>query len=509
MLLPAPEFARLTETSTHSYAKRTMHRSRALTVSILGGLAAGAVAAAPLSAAAAPAYGFARPQYVDMHLAGGEPLIFADARHGTLIYSSHEGTTHLYRPGLTGSPAGDKDFGANYRNQVNVWVSNDRGATWRQVDWMGTGFVANPLIDNGFSDPDLTQDEAGNVYDTGINLANDSLFASADGGYHWTRGTAQCHDGDRPWLAGARANHVYLATDTVEGSGSGHQVFLSTDGGQTCSPTGISDNGPTTDGGSYSGFGKLYFDHRTGNLVEPAVFMDRNGSTDGVGVSILRPGAAAFQPIKVAGTSMYGHWPAIAIDAASNIYLTWDTDDRVPNTSSGCDGNNTPAANSIKLAVSHDQGKTWSVSTVAHPGTRVLWPWIAAGDAGKASVVWYQTDKLIDPDCQPSNVYVMAAFVQNAAGSHPSAVTVNASGRPIHYGGVCQEGTDCVVNGKDRRLGDYFTNAIDWRGCVLIATGDTMLKDEDNGSELPTSRPVFIAQNAGPALVGNGSCAKT
>ena len=33
-------------------------------------------------------------------LAGGEPLVFADTAHHTLIYTSHEGTTHLYRRGL-------------------------------------------------------------------------------------------------------------------------------------------------------------------------------------------------------------------------------------------------------------------------------------------------------------------------------------------------------------------------------------------------------------------------
>jgi hypothetical protein len=42
----------------------------------------------------------------------------------------------------------------------------------------------------------------------------------------------------------------------------------------------------------------------------------------------------------------------------------------------------------------------------------------------------------------------------------------------IHIGWVCQGGTTCVATGQDRRLGDYFTNALDSRGCVLIATGD-------------------------------------
>jgi hypothetical protein len=82
---------------------------------------------------------------------------------------------------------------------------------------------------------------------------------------------------------------------------------------------------------------------------------------------------------------------------------------------------------------------------------------------------------------------------------------VNASGRPVHQGQICQEGTTCVASGQDRRLGDYFTNAIDNRGCVPIATADTMLTDPITGQPLPTARPLFIRQNSGLGLDGT-SC---
>ena len=47
---------------------------------------------------------------------------------------------------------------------------------------------------------------------------NDALFSSADGGKTWDKGTVQCHDGDRPWLAGGRSGQVFMATDTVDGT---------------------------------------------------------------------------------------------------------------------------------------------------------------------------------------------------------------------------------------------------------------------------------------------------
>ena len=95
-------------------------------------LAIGTVLALVILAGALPGSGsagataprFAPPVYVDQQLAGGEPEVFADSLHGRLIYSSHEGTTHLYKDGITSSPWGDFAFVSNYCNQVNTWTSS-------------------------------------------------------------------------------------------------------------------------------------------------------------------------------------------------------------------------------------------------------------------------------------------------------------------------------------------------------------------------------------------------
>jgi hypothetical protein len=139
---------------------------------------------------------------------------------------------------------------------------------------------------------------------------------------------------------------------------------------------------------------------------------------------------------------------------------------------------------------------------------------MVAGDAGRVSVVWYQTDRMTDPDCavndNPQPKYsLMEAQIFDATNPNAPATIVDAAGRPISSGGVCQGGTTCVATGQDRRLGDYFTNAIDARGCVIIASGDTMMKDPATGNELPTARPIFIRQTSGPPLytgTGTGDC---
>src|SRR6266571_2780838 len=221
---------------------------------------------------------FAAPVYVDQQLAGGEPTIFDDTLHGRLIYTSHEGTTHLYRDGLVSSPWGDFSFVSNYCNQVNVWTSPDGGVNWYRDRYLGSTCPTSPAINTGFSDPDLTLDAGGRLYDTGIDLVNDALFSSHDGGLTWDKGNADCHDGDRPWLAGGKAEQVFMGTDTLEGSGSGHQVFVSNDGGTTCSSTGTDDSGSLADGGSWTAFGKLYYDQLNGSVVEPAIFQHGDGS---------------------------------------------------------------------------------------------------------------------------------------------------------------------------------------------------------------------------------------
>src|SRR4051794_9708343 len=476
----------------------------------LTALVAAALIALPATAVAAgPSVGFDKPVYVDTELAGGEPLVFADYKHGTIIYSSHEGTTHLYRPGAT-SPLGTFNFVGNYRNQVNIWTSKDDGKTWQRSVFGQTGFATDPTKNTGFSDPDLTQDEGGRVYDTGINLANDAIFSSNDGGLTWDKGNIDCHDGDRPWLAGAKKDEVFMAAD---GNTSGHVIVRSGDGGDNCETTEYPDN---ADG--RNGYGKLYYDHNTEQLLEPELYFGDSGAVNAIGLATWSRGQKEFTPHQIATTTLFGHFPSIAIDAADNIYLTWDTDERDATGKGGCNGNPTPLPNKIMLAVSKDHGNTWTLQTVAAPANaRVMWPWAVAGDKGKLSVVYYQTNKVTDPDCAGSDATqptysLMDAQIFGADTANPQVTVADAAGRPISTGGVCQGGTTCVATGQDRRLGDYFTNALDQRGCVIIASGDTTMKDAATGNELPTSRPIFIRQSSGPPLYtgsGTGDCSGT
>lgn len=452
--------------------------------------------------------GYAKRQYVDFQLAGGEPFVLADNVHHTLIYTAHEGTTHLYQPGLE-YPI---DFGVNYRNQVNLWRSDDNGRNWQRLNYIGTGFGTDPTDNTGFSDPDLTQDRGGRVYDTGIDLANDSVFSTRDGGRHWDRGTPQCHEGDRPWLAGGRRDEVFMATNTEE---EGHQVYRSTDGGESCSLTGIADQGEVSGGRSYVGNGKLLYDREHDQLVEPITFLNEDGDIIGLGTSTWHRGDAEFKPGAMIRTSMFAHWPAIGIDRGGTTYMVWDTDPRrddgkgCGDTLTGNGGSGSPRPNAIKIAYSNNYGKTWSkpIRVSPHSQNRVFWPWITAGGRGRVAVTWYATDRLRDPDCQKVTLRIGDAHVFHAKNPRRRRIErVGASRGPIHVNStVCQGGTTCVATGQDRRLGDFFTNALDPRGCELIASGDTT-KPSPIGGPRPTALPILIRQSTGRRLVGEGHC---
>jgi len=470
-------------------AKQGSARRRNTRVALALGVVALSLAAAPSFGSSSAAVHFGKPVVVDSQLAGGEPSVFWDPIHQDYIYSSHEGTTHTLRDGLT-SPVGDANEVTNYRNQVNIWTSRD-GKTWVRTDLSGTGFEANPSNNTGFSDPDLTQDDGGRVYNTGIDLANDALFSSPDGGKTWDKGTINCHDGDRPWLAAGPKDVVWLANDPEEQD---HTVWQSTNAGTSCG-TGIVDK---------VGYGKLFYDKVKGSplygaLIEPAP----HAVGKQIGVSILKnalaaykKGSGTFVPHAVASVQggTFTHFPSLALDNRGNLYLTWD------------DQGDKHGKNSIWLSSSHD-GVHWTKPyVVAHPGTTVLWPWVVAGSPGNVSVVWWQYDQPTpNPDgTTKGNVSLMDANIYGFGSKHVSKSIVNAAGHPIHYGGICQGGTTCVATGQDRRLGDYFTNWIDSKGCVIIASGDTMYLDANKNAKA-WSTPIFIHQDGGKSLTGR-SC---
>src|SRR5918992_2842180 len=170
--------------------------------------------------------GFGKARYIDKSRAGGEPVSIV-ARDGSIIVSAHAGTTHLYKD--PEAAAGIGDFAVGYWNQTLNWRSTNGGKTWKYIGLFGAPVGPHSATSTGFSDPDLTMDAGGKLYNVEIDLANVAVFASPDDGQSWPTANPVAASGDRPWLTGQEPDEGFLYINAP------HQLLRSTDGGLTFS----------------------------------------------------------------------------------------------------------------------------------------------------------------------------------------------------------------------------------------------------------------------------------
>ena len=116
------------------------------------------------------------------------------------------------------------------RDYLVVHVEADDGQAGLGYAYVGTaGLPEGPHspTSSGFSDPDLTMDAAGNIYNVEINLANVSVFMSPDDGQSWPQANPVAASGDRPWVTGQLEDEVFLYVNLPK------QLWRSTDAGLT------------------------------------------------------------------------------------------------------------------------------------------------------------------------------------------------------------------------------------------------------------------------------------
>lgn len=445
---------------------------------LAGGLPAAALGgtamAGPCKAPAPAKLGFNKPIYIDKTRAGGEPVSQV-AQDGSIIVSAHAGTTHAYKD-PTAIP-GATDFARSYSNQVLNWRSTDKGKTWKFVGLAGLGEGPHSPQTTGFSDPDLTMDAGGKIYNTEIDLANVSVFASPDDGQSWPVGTPVADTGDRPWLTGADKDVVYLYVNT------GNQLWKSTDGAVTFTPVAI----------NFPASGKLIVDplNKHNGLIGPS---------DG-GIAMSADGGKTWKEYKVALGKETQFFGAVAVDKAGNVY-------KVSAGGYSGSGDKTPDGE-VQFAAFNRKTMTWNEPVnIPIPKGDAMWPWIIAGDKGRVGIVWYQRMGTAE------SFRVYAAYTVNGMGQTvkcggqtkhvgPTFSVVDASKRAIHEGPICLNGTNCNLatnfqNG-DRRLGDFFTVNTDLAGRLIIAASDTRLRSMTEGPKL-VSNPIFMSQSTGFSL---------
>lgn len=422
---------------------------------------------------------FKKPVFIDKQRAGGEPVSIV-AQDGSIIVSAHAGTTHLYKDPNAIPGAGD--FLVGYSNQTLNWRSDDGGKTWKYVGTAGLEQGPHSPTSTGFSDPDLTMDAGGRIYNVEIDLANVSVFSSPDDGQSWPLANPVAASGDRPWVTGQLDGEVFLYVNLPK------QLWRSTDGGLTFSLVNT----------SFPADGKLVSDPTN---IETGLL----GPMDTGGVAISKDDGQSWEAYAAPLGKSTQFFGAIAADRAGWVYAA--------NAGGYGGSNDTTPDGEVTFNYFNRKTKEWAAQPISVPMPKgdAMWPWIVAGDDGRAAITWYQ-----NTPANPDKFYIYVAYTMNAHGTtvtcsdgskrfvEPQFEVANASGRPIHIGKICLSGTACNANtnfeGGDRRLGDFFTVNFDSDGNLFVVSGDTTLPNPLGGPN-PVGHPIFIRQSAGDKML--------
>lgn len=180
-------------------------------------------------------------------------------------------------------------------------------------------------------------------------------------------------------------------------------------------------------------------------------------------------------------------FPAGDVDAAGNVHVVWQ------DLYTQGKGRTATRDSTIRYAYSADSGASWSAPRTLSNGGSSVFPWIAAGGAGKAVAVWYHADKTGDPNNVAGPWYVDVATSTTLGGAWSVERATPAS---IHNDVICTGGTSC--GGDDRDLLDFFEVDIDKSGYAVIAfTKDTDAIGNGNGEP----RNAFVRQTSGTSLL--------
>ena len=386
--------------------------------------------------------------------------------------------------------------------QSFIHRSTDGGKTFRLVSDTGT----RPDLPPGGGDSDVATDDQGNVYFADLEGALEEVgtAVSNDNGNNWRKNPAALQQTavDRQWLAidngptsGAQDNTAFLS---FHETGVGIFVYSSPGSLGATDPVGgfvwqnsAGGPGPLAPLAADATCAQLRFDPVTRNLY----YACNEGSHIRITVGHVAPGQRTgiqyhnyTAPDTPGGGSVSGLFPALATDAAGNVYVAW------------IDKTNF----NLYYSSSTDQGKTWSdpVRVNVSPSVTNEFDWAQGGAAGSLVLAWYGTARSTPAgsDGMPSALndlggataypwYGYAALVTAATSAAPTVAQARFTEKPMHYGNICNSGLGCTTNlSADRQMADFFGFGLDRSGALQIVFDDTT--NEFDGAGLEAVRQV-------------------
>ena len=386
------------------------------------------------------------------------------------------------------------------------WYSDDAGATWHIAG--GPGGASSPTVVGG-GDSDVAIGYSGQVYGTGLTLANITLAASCDNGQQFQTNPISNIDSaeDRQWID-AYGDHPVPSggPDFVLDYGAialQHVVFHQILAPQCANPVAgpaidVNRSGCEQDAAEcYQWPGNLAIDERNGDVY---VTYNTQGSPAKDKIIVTRVDGGASRTATPADVHPF----VAAANAARHVRLVHRRRGGSGRERVRAWSERHPAAHrtDIMLAVSTDRGAHWSrpVQVSRTPATSTF-PWLVAGSAGRVDVVYYGTSANgASPEKVADSALWRVYMAQSINATATSPVFREAAATPtIHKGSICTSGTGCASGTRD--LLDFLQVDVMRSGMAVITYTDDLHTPKDPDSSDPHQEWVtFVKQTGGPAL---------
>ncbi|MFN2561299.1 MAG: hypothetical protein ABR571_08410 [Jatrophihabitans sp.] len=406
-------------------------------------------------------------------------------------------------PAIGVSPAG-RFYGASENGLGGgtlAWTSSDNGlhyASTPSPDDVSAGSDstgAEAGLEPGGGDTDVAvataRNAAGNynAYVASLSLANIDVSTSTDNGTSWVLNPATALPiDDRPWIAATGASKVCISYLTAPGvllPQAGLHVQCSLDAGRTFPQVADAYDNSTV------GLNASQGGSRTGNLIfDPAnpariytVFAyeniednaNQNALLHNVGIAASSDGGLTWHdyPVRLNPdvTAKYDNqFVNVAVDAAGTVYVAYSDN------------------SAVSYQYSTDHAQTFSAPITVSQGTdTAVMPWLAAGDAGKVDLVYYQAvGDAGNPETAPATVAWKVVMAQSLLAATAAPALTYATVNPVvHQGGVCEGGALCTGN---RDLYDDFgVEASPVTGLASIIYSDDQYQNDANHKPNPVT----------------------
>jgi len=445
-----------------------------------------------LVAPSCPAISFSNNTIVDFSATSGEPFI-------------NSAPVAIAPNTPAGAPFVSVPFGVSTTVSI-LWKSIDGGRSFIQL---GSRIARDAAPAPGGGDTHQDFDAVGRFYYSDLSAACVTTAVSDDGGNTFPKVNPLACVGvtdpggltdDRQWSGGFGDGRGYMTTRNLQVGGPGGNFHLARtrDAGLTWNSFNqaigtVSQSGPLVmdktkrniGGTNYILGYQIY--HTGGTALKMLRIKDDDSGSPTVAVDNL--------PIITPGGSVATVFPVMAVGRDGSLYVTWSN------------------GSSIQMVTSQDFGQTFSppkaVSGAAAPAGKIM-PWVIAGDAGRANVVWYESNEGTG-GALTNRWDIFMAQTLNGLDATPTFETTKVNEHTIHFGEICLRGLNCdlPLQPGDRSFLEFPSITLDDRGAAMIIWND----NTNQSGLLPGGAPVsgapyvmFAKQVRGPSLfasVGN------